>query len=125
MRSRASTKPIDKYETYREDPPAVSGPPIVSDCTIVGSYHDKPYCFDSYRGYASRTARANLGGRGAYYAGLYKRTRRDLRLAWRGSLFLASSESPQEELGRRNIGKAFLSDGANIPSALTMPTDAG
>jgi hypothetical protein len=53
-----------KYETYREDPPAVSGP-IVSDCTIVGQYHDKPYCFgNSYQGYA--TARANLGGRGAY-----------------------------------------------------------
>ena len=49
-----------KYETYREDPP------IVSDCTIVGSYHDKPYCFgNSYRGYTSRTARANLGS-GAY-----------------------------------------------------------
>jgi len=54
-----------KYETYRADPPAVSGP-IVSDCTIAGSYHDKPYCFgNSYRGYTSRTARANLGG-GAY-----------------------------------------------------------
>ena len=52
------------YETYREDPPAVSAP-IVSDCTIVGQYHDKPYCFgNSYQGYA--TARANLGGRGAY-----------------------------------------------------------
>jgi hypothetical protein len=50
---------------YREDPPAVSGP-IVSDCTIVGSYHDKPYCFgNSYRGYTSRTAPTNLGG-GAY-----------------------------------------------------------
>jgi hypothetical protein len=55
-----------KSETYRADPPAVSGP-IVSDCTIVGSYHDKPYCFgNSYRAYTSRTARANLGSRGAY-----------------------------------------------------------
>jgi hypothetical protein len=53
-----------KSETYRADPPAVSGP-IVSDCTIVGSYHDKPYCFgNSYRNY-TRAARASLRG-GAY-----------------------------------------------------------
>src|SRR6476660_9525345 len=40
------------------------------------------------------------------------------------ALRLRFVEYPQEELGRRNIGKAFLSDGANIPSTLTMPTDA-
>ena len=55
-----------KYETYRADPPAVSGP-IVSDCSIVGRYHDTPYCFgSSYRDNPSRTSRANLVGGGAY-----------------------------------------------------------
>jgi hypothetical protein len=43
---------------------------------------------------------------------------------WRG--FSSDEvEIPKKELAQRNIGKAFLSDAANIPSTLTMPTDAG
>ena len=54
-----------KYETYKEDPPAVSGP-MHSDCTIIGRYHDTPYCFgNSQQGYASWVSRANLGRSGA------------------------------------------------------------
>jgi hypothetical protein len=42
--------------------------------------------------------------------------------ATRASGFL---ESPQKQVGRRNIGKVFSSGAANIPATLTMPTDAG
>ena len=55
-----------KHETSFAERPAVSGP-IVSDCSIVGRYHDTPYCFgSSYRDHPSRTSRANLVGGGAY-----------------------------------------------------------
>ena len=54
-----------KHEASLAERPAVSGP-IVSDCSIVGLYHDTPYRFGSfYRNRASRTSRANLVGGGA------------------------------------------------------------
>jgi hypothetical protein len=57
---------IRKHESSFAERPAVSGP-IVSDCTIIGRYHDTPYCFGhSYGGYPSRSSRANLGRSGTY-----------------------------------------------------------
>jgi uncharacterized low-complexity protein len=54
-----------KHEASAAGRPAVTGP-IVSDCLIVWS-NDKAHCFgNSYRGYVSRTSRANRGGGGAY-----------------------------------------------------------
>ena len=50
-----------KYESFTNDPPAVSGP-MHSDCTIIGRYHDTPYCFGNpHEGYVARASRANLG----------------------------------------------------------------
>jgi hypothetical protein len=55
-----------KHETSFAERPAVSGP-IVSDCSIVGRYHDTSYYFgSSYRNHPSRASRTNLVGGGAY-----------------------------------------------------------
>jgi hypothetical protein len=57
---------IRKHESSFAERPAVRGP-IVSDCTIVGRYHDTAYCFgNSYGGHVTRISRANLGRSGVY-----------------------------------------------------------